>query len=345
MMNEIVINSESDVYELLEKLSDKSFDVTTLNNLNLDFNGWPILQVRMVGQQFNSSITAPIMKAFLELQTSLYRSFATVKYGIPNPAKLSKDEKQMLELIVKVEEGSSKYKIDLQQLFENTCKNLVDKMEPKHILIAVLSIAVLYFGDSAYKNYLDNRKEIRQLEIKDDEQKATLNHLKFVSQEETKRATIIAKLAVQNSHVQTIVALSEDAKAEFLKRGSTASVIEYQGIELTGDIAEELGKNARKPSIDIRLDGLYRVLNVDSSDPTEFKVKVRNVGNGEEFTAIVQDNTLERAHIQAIQNGEWERKLVNMTINAKQRTKDNTIYNAKVIFAELPADIEDVESN
>ncbi len=51
------------------------------------------------------------------------------------------------------------------------------------------------------------------------------------------------------------------------------------------------------------------------------------------------------AHIQAIQNGEWARKLVNMTINAKQRTKDNTIYNAKVIFAELPTDIEEIESN
>lgn len=344
-MNEIVINNESDVYKLLEILSDKSFDMTKLDNLNVDFNGWPILQVRMVGTQFNSSITAPVMKAFLELQKSLYRSFATAKYGVPSPAKLSKDEKQMLELIIKVEEGSSKFKIDLQQLLENTCKNLVGKMESKHILIAVLSIAVLYFGDSAYKNYLDNRKEIRQQEIKNDEQKATLDHLKFVGQEETKRAKIMADLAVQNPRVQTIVALSEDAKAEFLKRGSTASIMEYQGVKLSGDIADELGKNARKPSIDIRLDGLYRVLNVDSSDPIEFKVKVRNVRNGEEFTAAVQVNTLKMAHIQAIQNGEWARKLVNMTINAKQRTKDNTIYNAKVIFAELPTDIEEIESN
>ena len=108
-------------------------------------------------------------------------------------------------------------------------------MKPKHIPIAVLSIAVLYFGESAYKNYLDNRKEIRQLEIKDHEQKAKLDHLKFVSKEETKRANIIANLAVQNSHVQTIVALSEDAKAKFLKHASTASLIEYQNTELTGD--------------------------------------------------------------------------------------------------------------
>lgn len=335
-MNEILINNESDVYDLLEKLSDKNFK---LDSHSINFNNWPVLTIRMTGPQFDSSITAPVMKAFIELQASIYRSFATAKYGVPNPSKLSKEEKKELELVIKVEKGSSIFNIDAEQLLTN----MVEKMNSQEIVACVLVFIVAYFGSSIWKKYLDNRKEERIAESKSKEQKALIEHLTFSSKEETKRTEILSNIVINNPKASTIVALSDDAKAELLKRASSAETFEYQGVTVTGDVAEELGRNARKPSIDIRLDGLYRVLNVDSSDPNEFKVRIRNVRNSEEFTAVVQDNTLELAHIEAIQNGEWQRKLVNMTINAKQRTKDNTIYNAKVIFADLPQDIEDVE--
>ena len=338
MMNEIVINSESDVYELLEKLSNKNFD---LNSYSINFNDWPVLTIKMTGPQFDSSITAPVMKAFIELQASMYGSFAMAIYGVPNPLKLSKEEKKELELIIKVEKGSSLFNVDAQQLLTN----MVEKMNNEEIFSCFLVFIICYFGSSIWKKYLDNRKEERIADSKSKEQKALIEHLTFSTKEETKRTEILSNIVANNPKASTIFNLSDDAKGELLKRASSAETFEYQGVTVTGDVAEELGKNARKPSVDIRLDGLYRVLNVDSSDPNEFKVRIKNVQNSEEFTAIVQDNTLELAHIEAIQNGEWARKLVKMTINAKQRTKDNSIYNAKVIFAELPADIENVESN
>ncbi|MEI7341405.1 hypothetical protein WCT87_07945 [Pectobacterium brasiliense] len=329
-MTVAVIRGEDDVYALLSKLINGEDSPSDLKVL---FEGWPKFKIKLVGEQFQSTITPTVMKAFLELQAGIYRSYATACYGSPNATKLTREEREMLEMVVEVEPGSSKFNVDFGEILQNAVDGVVGKLESKHILIALLSFSVLYFGDSAYKNYLENRKDVRQAEIKSDEQRELIKHLTFTSKQETERALIIATAAAQNSRVHTISELSKDTKAEVLKRASSADKIELQGIQLTGDEAEELSKNARQQAIEIRLDGNYRILNVDSSDPSEFKVKVRSLENGDEFVATVQDLTVDMSHKLALQRGEWDRKSVRLTINAKQRPSDGTIYSAKVIQA------------
>ncbi|MBN3057967.1 hypothetical protein [Pectobacterium brasiliense] len=329
-MTVAIIRGEDDVYALLSKLINGEDSPSDLKVL---FEGWPKFKIKLVGEQFQSTITPTVMKAFLELQAGIYRSYATACYGSPNATKLTREEREMLEMVVEVEPGSSKFNVDFGEILQNAVDGVVGKLESKHILIALLSFSVLYFGDSAYKNYLENRKDVRQAEIKSDEQRELLKHLTFTSKQETERALIIATAAAQNSRVHTISELSKDTKAEVLKRASSADKIELQGIQLTGYEAEELSKNARQQAIEIRLDGNYRILNVDSSDPSEFKVKVRSLENGDEFVATVQDLTVDMSHKLALQRGEWDRKSVRLTINAKQRPSDGTIYSAKVIQA------------
>ena len=78
----------------------------------------------------------------------------------------------------------------------------------------------------------------------------------------------------------------------------------------------------------IRLDGEFRILQVDSSDPTQFKVKVQNQKNGEELEAIVQDDSLDQHNRTILQTAEWLRQPVSLKINARQlrgKYKDATI--------------------
>ncbi|MBD8451861.1 hypothetical protein [Serratia rubidaea] len=331
-MSTITIREENDVYSLLSQLMDKN---VTTSDVKLKFEGWPNFKVKLVGEQFQSTITPTVMKAFLELQAGIYRAFATANYGSPNATKLTKEERGMLEIVVEVEPGSSKFNVDFGEILQEACNRAVEKLDSKHILIALLSFSVLYFGNSMYKNYLEDRKEARQVEAKNEEQRALIEHLSFAQQQETERAKIIADISASNPRVHTIAELSKDTKAEMLKRTSSADKIQLQGIDLTGDEAEELAKNARQQAIEVRLDGKYRILNVDSSDLQEFKVKVRNLATGEEFTAIVQDETVDFSHKLALQKGEWQRKAVSLVINAKQRPSDNSIYAAKVIQANI----------
>lgn len=329
-MAEIIIRSEEDAYALLTRITS---GVINPDTLNIEFDGWPNLYVRLKGEQFQSTITPTIMKAFIELQSGINRAYATAVYGSPNAAKLTKAEREMLEMVVRVEPGSSIFTVDYQVILEKICGELIGKMDGTQVLIALLGFALLYFGKSALCFRLQTRKDIRSEEIKSEEQKILLETMRFAQEQETERAKIMAEIAATYPRVHTIDALAQNTQAELLKRAATADSIELQGIQLTGHQAEVLAKNARKPVIDIRLDGMYRILSVDSTDPEGFKVKVRSRANGDEFIAVVQDETLDNTYKQALQHGEWQKKPVELIINAKQRTADDSIYAAKIIKA------------
>ncbi|XPL50550.1 hypothetical protein ACMFY2_12045 [Enterobacter cloacae subsp. cloacae] len=99
-MTVITIRGEDDVYGLLQQFMHSS-DLP--DNVRFEFEGWPNFKVKLVGEQFQSTITPTVMKAFLELQAGIYRAFATATYGSPNAAKLTKEERQMLEMVIEVE--------------------------------------------------------------------------------------------------------------------------------------------------------------------------------------------------------------------------------------------------
>lgn len=330
--NGLTIRSEEDAYDLLKKLVDKSVNV---NDQQLSFEGWPTLTLRLQGEGYQSTITPPVMKAFLELQQGIYRSYAVAKYNTPYK-RLTNEEKAALEIRVKVEPGSSMFSIDMQQLLERLCHELVGKMDQSTIIISVLGAGIIWAGQSMYKHYLDQRADVRKTEIKSEADRALLEQLKFGQEQETKRAEIMAAAFGQNARLQTIANISEDTKAVLIKRSSAADVIEIQGVELTGEVADELVKNARRKSEEIRLDGMYRILNVDSSNPEEFKVKVKCQASGDEFVAKVQDKTLEGRYLEALKDSEWKRKPVRLQVNAK--SLDDVIKDAIVIRAEFPQD-------
>ncbi|ATG75915.1 hypothetical protein AN401_11690 [Zobellella denitrificans] len=331
----LVIKSEEQAFELLEQLTAEGLD---LQAQDIVFEGWPVITLHLRGEGFDSTITPPLMRAFLALQANIYRSYAIAKYNSPKASVLSNDEREGLEIAIRVEQGSSIFKIDLQQVLEKFSSELVGKMDPKMLLTMVLGVAVVWGGTSSYKHYLDHRVKIRQEEAKSEEQQALIEHLKFSSEQETQRMQIMADVFQNNARLQSIADIAEDARTELVKRSAVAQDVTIQGIHVTGEEAGELVKNARNKSEEVRLDGDYRILNVDSSNPEEFKVKVKSLDSGDVFIAKVQDNTLERRYLDALQEGEWRRQPVRLRINARQLKGD--IKSALVIRAEL-AEIEE----
>lgn len=327
----IKITSEDQVYQLLDSLIEKKISI---DGKTIEFSGWPTLTMHLQGADFDSTITPSLMKAFLELQSGLYRSYSIARYNSPKITTLSKEEKEALEIKVKVQPGSSIFSIDMQQLLEKLCHDLVGKMDPTSIVILVLGSGLIWAGQSVFKKYLDDRAQTRQAEVKSEEQRALIEHLKFSQEQETERAKVMASLIQENPRLHTISNYAEEAKAELIKRSASADTLELLGTELDTEIATELVKNARSKSEDIRLDGMYRILNVDSSNPEEFKVKLKSLESGDEFNAKVQDRTLERRHLEALQRGEWSRTAVKVQINAKLLNEE--IKNAIVIKAEFP---------
>lgn len=323
-MADIAIRNEADAYQWLE-----AFLAGDTKNNNVVFEGWPNLVIRLTGDKFKQSITPTVMKGFIDLQGMIYKSYAVAKYGTPDTRKLSKQERDELELKIVVEDGSSIFKVDFQELLVKFVEQVGAKMEPKHVIVVALGLGTLWAGNSMFNGYLDNRTAIRQVEVKSEEQRAMLETLKFSSKEETRRLEVLEEIIKKEPILDNVERIAHDAKTDLIKSLSKADTVEIQGTEIDGDVAKELVTNARRKSSEVRLDGYYRLQRVDSSDVTAFKVKVRNVKNGLIIDALVQDDSLSKSNKEILQYAEWERTTVFLKINAKEL--DGEIKDAVIV--------------
>lgn len=333
-LEDIVIRSEEDAYAILAAVADgKTFEYDKIR-----FEGWPTLSLYMKGDKFEQSITPTVMKGLLELQRGLYRSFAAARFGTPDK-RLTDDERKALEIQVRVGGGSSNFEINFQELAQKLIENIGDRMDPNKLLYTVVAIAVLYFGQSAYSAYLQSRTEERATEVANEAIKTLLEAQKFASAEETKRLAVIQRLGNQDAVIANIKDEAEDAQAGLVKSMSAASEASLAGIEVPPEVSEVLSQNARRKSQVVRLDGLYRLLKLDWSDPTTFKVRATNINTGVELDAIVQDETLTGKYKDALKAAEWSRKPVQLQINAKL-LGESDYRDAVIMSAELAEQAE-----
>ena len=278
----------------------------------LDFEGFPPLVFELQGEHFKGTITPGVMKAFLELQKSIYKSYALAKYNDENINRLTKHEKTALELVVKVGEGSSIFQLDAQEILTQMAAN----MTGEQVVIVVLGLGAIYFSYLGFKHHLTSQKELKSQHLTSDVEIRRLESIEALSEQETRRMEIMAQVQQREPVVRRSAEIAAVAKDEMLSAFSEADNFVFDGVSVSGEAVSALMKTKRNVSNVERVDGFYRVVSVDSSDPLSFKIRVRNE-NGVEFMAVVMDETLDNRHKSLIQQAEWNRDLVYLRITAK----------------------------
>lgn len=317
MAEPIKIKDEGDAFEAIQRFLDgEQFPG------GVEFEGWPKLKIRLVGEKFHSSLTPSVMKSFIELQNLVYKSYAIAQYDTEDTRRLSKDERDELEIEVKVEEGSAIFEIDLQEVLIKFAEKAGDTMPPELVVATVLGLGVLWAGKTSYTAYLNYRKDIRATEAKTEEQQNVLSSVEALSKQETARLETLTKLLIQQPKLQTVNREAYDTRTEMLRGFSTADEATVGDVVISQDVAQELVTNARRKAVEKRLDGYYRIVRVDSSNPDIFKVKVRRHKTQIEFEAVVEDTSLTGEKKEILQYAEWERTTVHLSINAKEMDGD-----------------------
>lgn len=326
---DIVIRSEEDAYNILQQ----TLDAQVGPYRHIRFEGWPSFSLYLKGKKFDQSLTPTVMRGLLELQRGVYKSYASAAFSAPN-RRLSEEEKDTLEIKVSVKGGSSSLEINFQEIADKLIEQLGARMNPTEVLYSAVAIAVLYFGTSAYKSYLEHRRDTRAREISDETQRKTLEALKFSTEQETKRTAIIAELAKRDHRIENIERLAHATHAEIVKSLAAGTEANLDGIPLSGAITDILAHNARRKSNEVRLDGTYRLLKLDWSDSTHFRVKVCNVNTGLQLDAEVQDESLTGKYKDALKAAEWNRTPIQLQINAK--LLGNQEYHEAIIISAEP---------
>ncbi len=122
------------------------------------------IKMRFQGERFESTLNTSMMRSILDLQKGLYEQYALFMYA-NKTKRLTLEEKQMLELYVKVEEGSSWIELIPLPIIKAAAER-VKKMTGKEIIatIAAVSIgATLCISVPKIIDSHEKRKELEQM--------------------------------------------------------------------------------------------------------------------------------------------------------------------------------------
>jgi len=307
MAIDIVIKTERDAWDWLETVSEKDFEFK--EPVDISFDGWPVIDLHYKGIDFDSSIPTRVMPPLLGAQKEIYRLYCQLAYGEDNLRKLTPADRERLELVFNVAPGSSNFLTNLDSKLTEVANSAVSKMESKHILYAVLVIALSWGSTSAWKSWLDNKS--KQADI---ESKVTLTEL------DVKRLAIFADALKDKPDLKKMVDGVDEFRNNSLNKLKPADTFTLPGsdTDIDGGYASEVTHKPRVEAIEIRIDGEFIIQSVFSGGVDGFKVKVKRLSDGKVINVHIPEGTLQIGQKDVLKNNEWAKLPTVMQINARE---------------------------
>lgn len=316
------LDSENDAWLLLERLVKGTVQVDIVPKITL--GQWANIDVYIDEDVYDSALTPYMMQGWVDLQRSVYRTYALAASGKADAKGLSEFEKEKLELVVQVKSGSSDQTVDLQEILTKMSLAMVEKMEPTHVLIAIISIALTLGGASITKAWLSAKKEVKLAEIERlksettvKAQTAALSTIAEVVGVERARVALLAD-AARTVPVLNDIGTEASKGREALVHHVTKQDAVINGVHITSEAGQSLTRKTRVEATDVRLDGLYKIRKVDSSVSTGFRVSVVDK-SGKELIADVAEVMTTLGDREVIRDAEWNKVPVFLQINARER--------------------------
>ncbi len=314
----ITITNEAQAWEILELAINQGIP----DEIELRFEGWPTFEMRVQGRDWHSTVPTRIMMPLLDVQKDINRTYASVKYGSANLRKLKDEERDELELVVEVREGSSGFNSPLWEQFSIIGKAAVERMDGTQAVITVLGLALTFAAQAMYKAWLARRQEDKELE-----------HRLQMSQEETRKLQVIAD-ATQRQPM--LAAAQEEAQAtqnRFLKVAKPGDILNVKGEVISAEEAVALAQPERERAIELVIEGMFSILGNRTDRSEGFRITVKRLSDQLTLSA---DVPIELPHVQQqiIQEAEWQKTAVYLSINAIVLRE--SISQANVISASAP---------
>lgn len=302
------IKNETEAFQLLaEALNGK----VGLDALELNFDGWPIVSVRVCGKGYDSTITPEMAQAIIEVQHAIHRSYARVVHNKTDARGLRNDEKNQLRLKAKVKKGSTGIEFDLTEYAKALTSQVIGKVTPEQVVIMVLGAALVAGGYLAYKAYLNARVQEKTVD-------AETHKAIALSAEETKRHAILADALTRDHRLPLVKEDFDLARNELLKGVADGKTLEVDGLAISGEVARKLATSTRMESAETQVNGNYLIVEVHHSVPNEVRLKVNRCIDGRDFYAKFRDESLDQEQIRLLQEAEWKRSKVYLVINATE---------------------------
>lgn len=310
----VTINSEEDAWQTLNDLLAGKLILDSEDKII--FGDWVKASVYIPEKRYDSALSAYMMQGWVETQRALYRSYALVAHGEPDARKLTDAEREKLELVVTVHSGSSDQEAALTDIIKEVLTGAIDKMDPTTIAIVVISLALIWAGQSVWRTWISERREERVAETNSKAMLKALDSIQVAVAGDAEKTKLLAK-AIETQPVLSALKVEADAsRMEIIKHNSSVDA-EINGVPLPSDASTSLTKSSRTSPEEERKDGVYKVHKVDTTVPDGFRVHIENVETGEVLQANVQEIMSSLNDRKLIQEAEWSKVPVQLQINAR----------------------------
>lgn len=313
--HQVTITSEQDAWAALEQATTVGF----ASDVVLVFDGWPVFKIDIKGKDWDSTVPTRVMMPLLDVQKEINRAFASVRYGHDNLRKLKDEERDELEVVVKVKKGSSVFDAELWKHFTTIAQAATGRMDGNQTMLTVLGLAVLVAAPVMFKAWLGQRQKEKELD-----QQVQL------SAAENRRMEIFAQAVARQP---LLAGAQEDVGAtnnKFLKVAKPGDVLLVGDQAVPASEAAALAQPERERAIDVTLDGVFAVLGNRTDKSAGFRITVKRLTDGLILNADVPIE-LQHDQQQLIQNAEWQKKSIVLSINASMLR--GTIAQAIVVSA------------
>ena len=322
----IIIRSEDDAFRYLQSALENQLGDAPVN---IVFENWPIVTIKLEGEGYDSTITSRLAEALVDLQHAMNRTYARAAHGSANPNTLTNDEKRDIQFKARVEKGSSLVSVDLGAYAEKLAIALAGKMDGTDIALTVIGTALVGGGVLAYKAFLKSRSEDKKVGTGTQERIA-------LSQEETRRMELMTRAIAAQPRLAVAQQDFDDVRHGIVKSVADATTLSVQGVALSASDARAIASTPRAKAEEVQLNGHYMIHKIDWSKQDDARIALYSTDDSLEFSANLDTASLKAENKEMLKASEWDRKRLHMTINATRLRGE--ITTARIVGVEWPKD-------
>lgn len=310
------VSSEDDAFKYLEVALDDIANGRRAPELKLE--GWPHLSIHLPATAHHSSITPSMMEAIIDYQNAIYRTQRLLDDWVIDLRSLSEQDRRLYELEVVVSEGSSEYDIDLTAIVTKLGGELIARMSPELALIGIITLAAIFAARSVWLAHIQARVDRRKDEVSLEERKAFLASQQFMGEQETKRLELLMRAKQAVPLMDDVDELAADGRQALVRGLAANGGGDVQGIPMSAELASELTRSMRQTAREEEITGVYEVKVVDTTLSDGFRIRLQDIGTGEEFFASLLDRMVSEEHHTAVRRAEWDKAPIRLRIRARR---------------------------
>lgn len=299
----LVIKNEDSAWEYIKQALEGSYNNEVVE---LSFDNWPVFKLNVKGDRYDSTLPTSLMKSLIELQGHLNRVYAEVVYG-KSAKSLTTEERSALEIVYKVEKGSSQVFADLSGFFSEMGKSAMEKMTGKQVVSVVAGVAAMFVAGGTYEAYLDNSTKTKA---------------------EQNRHELEMALVQNQPRLRSIQQEQRDTYTNLLKSVSDADNVTVGQTRISKSQIETITKQERQTSEVTRIDDSYLISSLKIK-PDSYRIEIMRESDGVVIVTELFKGHLTIAEMEKITKAFMTEKPVNLKVVG--RVRGNVIVGANIV--------------